>query len=97
MFKKKIKRECWNIDYSFIKWINEHLKVYLKEASKKIDLTYYKFTYKGITYTQEEIIELMINISDYLIDNYFNNDDEVYSKTNKLLDLFSLSFHSLWW
>ena len=36
--KKKLKEECWSLDYSFIVWLNQHLKVYLQDAQKIVNL-----------------------------------------------------------
>ena len=58
--KKTIKRECWDLDYSLIKWLNEHLKVYYSEAVRMVDLGFHKFNYKGVEYTEEQIIIRMI-------------------------------------
>ena len=41
--KKKISKECWNLDSEFFKWLEIRLKTYLKEAGKYVDLKYYKF------------------------------------------------------
>ena len=61
--KKKISKECWDLDSAFLKWLKEHLIVYLKEASKVVDLNWYKFQYKGEELTQEQIIKKNINSS----------------------------------
>ena len=61
--KKKISKECWDLDSAFLKWLKEHLIVYLKEASKVVDLNWHKFQYKGEELTQEQIIKKNINSS----------------------------------
>ena len=61
--KKKIRKECWDLDSAFLKWLKEHLIVYLKEASKVVDLNWHKFQYKGEELTQEQIIKKNINSS----------------------------------
>ena len=93
--KSKLSQECWNIDYSFIKWLNKHLKVYKKEA--KIDLNYHKFTFKNKEYTQLELIDKMIDLSNYLIKEYYGAEEELYDKSDELLDIFKTTFYSLWW
>ena len=93
---KKLSRECWNIDYSFIKWLNKHLKVYLKEASKVIDLEWKKYKYCGVEYTLKSAIERMIYLSDKLTNDYYVVND-VCDYTDELLDLFRLVFYDLWW
>lgn len=100
MFRKKkeiIREECWNIDYSFIKWLRPRLEIYKEDASKCIDLEFHKFTYKDIEYSQLELIDRMIELLLFLEDNYYDISEEVVTKTYELLDLFSLTFRSLWW
>lgn len=57
--KKKIKRECWNLDDAFYNWLLEHLRVYLKDASI-IDLDYRILTVDEVSLTQREAIEHII-------------------------------------
>ena len=45
--KKKISRECWNLNYSFILWLKDRLPIYVKEAGQIVDLEYHIFNYKG--------------------------------------------------
>ena len=58
--KKRIKRECWNLDDTFYSWLLEHLKVYLKDASIIIDLDYRILTVDDTSLTQREAIEHII-------------------------------------
>lgn len=92
--------ECYNLDYTFIKWINSRFKTYLKQVSGIVDLEYHTFTYKRKKYTQKEIIERIIYLSDELLndDNYYNNDtQEGYVMTYEMLDLFKLVYWDMWW
>ena len=97
---KKISKECWNLDYELIKWLNTHLKVYKKEASKIVDLEFYKFTYKKKEYTQLEILDRLIEITDYLLDiDYFIIEvpELVNKNKNEMYDLLKLVHWNLWW
>ena len=58
--KRKINRECWNLDNTFYSWLLEHLKVYLKDASIIIDLDYRILTVDDTSLTQREAIEHII-------------------------------------
>lgn len=58
--KRKIKRECWNLDNTFYSWLLEHLKVYLKDASIIIDLDYRILTVDDTSLTQREAIKHII-------------------------------------
>ena len=98
--KKKLKQETYSLDYSLIEWLNEHLKIYLKETEGIIDLTFHKFTYKKQEYTQIEIVNRLIEITDYLLDddNYFwGNDKEKKRLVKEMYDLLKLIHFYLWW
>ena len=45
-------RECFNLNDSFDYWLYVHLKEYFKQANKRIDLTFHKFTVPTITITK---------------------------------------------
>ena len=30
---EKMEEECWNVDLSLVKWLNEHLKFFKEEAN----------------------------------------------------------------
>ena len=97
--KKTISKECWNLDYELVKWLNEHLKVYRKEAIKVVNLEFYKFEYKKKEYTQLEILDRLIDITNTLLEtDYFDCD---VNKTNKLknemYDLLKEIHWQLWW
>lgn len=100
--KKKLKEECWNLDYSLVVWLNEHLRVYLEDADKVIDLAYYKFDYEGETYTLKEIIIKLIAITDYLKDKHFadssSEDLEITErKKDEMYDILKMIHYYLWW
>lgn len=97
--KKTISKECWNLDYELVKWLNEHLKVYREEAIKVVNLEFYKFEYKKKEYTQLEILDRLIDITNTLLEtDYFDCD---VTKTNKLknemYDLLKEIHWQLWW
>lgn len=94
--EKKIYKECYDLDYSFIKWLNIRLKIYLKGASNIIDLTFYKFEFNGKIYTQEELIKKMIKLSDEILLADFH-DEDCYKKIDDLLEIWKLVFHVMWW
>ncbi len=102
--KKKLTKSTWSLEWYFLKWLNEHVKAYKKEASKVVDLTYHKFDYNGVTYTQEQLIDRLIELSDGLIlghryfsfENDFSNKS-IINETNELLDIWKLVFFAMWW
>ena len=94
--KKTIKKECWNLDYELVKWINQHFKTYYNEAIKNIDLSYYKFKYKGTQYTQEQIIVLIIEITGELLNKYFYQKDNNPELVKEMYDLLKLVHWTMW-
>lgn len=53
----KLREDCFNLGYSFYKWLLERLLVFREEL---VDLDYYIFEYGGEEYTQGNLIELLI-------------------------------------
>ena len=97
--KKKLQEECWNLDYSFLLWLHKRLPIYLEGAGKIVNLEYHKFQYQGEEYTQLQLINRMIDILNYLIeeDRYYDWEQDTALKTKELLEIFSLVFGTLWW
>ena len=99
--KKTMSEECWNLDYELIKWLNEHLKVYLKDASTTVDLEYWKFDYKDKNYTQKEIIEILIKDTDYMLVDWweqcFSDSEKMENTKNEIYDLLKLVHFVMWW
>lgn len=100
---KNIHEECWNIDYELIKWLNEHLKVYIQDCN--VDLDCEKFTYKGKEKTFREVLNRLIEITDILYNNgeyIFDNIGNLTIKQtnnlkNEMYDLLKLVHWQLWW
>ena len=95
--KRKISKECWNLDYAFYEWLNEHLKVYKKEASKIVDLEYHKFEYNGREWTQIEIIDHLIFLTGQVILDYFDWGDFSTEYKERIHDLWKIVCESMWW
>jgi hypothetical protein len=94
--------ETWNLDYEFIKWINTRFKKYKELATEIVDLEEYKFKYNGKTYTQLQIIDRIIEITDYMIKNdYFeitwSEDGYLNDLKNEMFDLLKAVFPAMWW
>ena len=94
--------ECWNLDWAFIKWLNSRLKIYKKGASKIVNLEYHKFIYEDKEYTQLELIDKLIDITNWFIDNEIFNfvweePEKAEKKKNEMMDIFKLIYWSLWW
>lgn len=99
--KNSIKRECWNLDNELIKWLNEHLKVYLKNAGKNIDLTFHTFWIDDKQVTQEQAIERLVEITNYLKNHNFNwtIDDakNMILLKDEMYNILKEIHFSLWW
>ena len=96
IYKKKLSEECWDLDLAFLKWLQERLPVFLKDAGQIVDLTYYKFTYNNIEYTQKDLITHMIELVNEAID--MDMYDEKYSViVDEILDLWKMVFYCMWW
>ena len=91
--------ETWNLDYEFIKWINSRFKKYKELASKIVDLEDHKFTYKRKKYTQLELIDKVIELSDTLLASYwvYEDDFDKYGIANEIFDIFKTIFWAMWW
>lgn len=93
--------ECWNLDWEFIKWVNVRLKQYKYDASKVVDLESHKFRYKGRKYTQLELINKVIRITEEIKkeDNFYNynNFENINKKKNEMFDILKIIFWTLWW
>lgn len=94
--KKTIKKECWNLDYNLTKWLNEHLKIYKEDANEIVDLEFYKFNYKNKEYTQLQIIDRLIDITDYLLAD-IDSATKMEEYKNEMYDLLKLIHWTLWW
>lgn len=88
--------ETWNLNYEFIKWVNSRFKKYKELASKIVDLENHKFTYKRKKYTQLELIDKVIELSDEYIDSDFF-EDKLDQIKNEIFDIFKLVFWTMWW
>ena len=102
MFKKirqkELEQECWNLDHSFILWLDKHLKQYYKDASRHVDLEYHKIKYNKVEYTLKDLIQKMIKITSYLRedDNYYYTE-KTEEKMMELMDILKLTICYLWW
>ena len=96
--KKKISKECYELDASFLDWLRVRLPVYLREASTIIDLDWRRFKYKGEELTQRQLIERMIYLLKIIEGKDFWDGKEEYEEPcNEILEIWSTVFHAMWW
>ena len=67
-----------------------------------VDLEYYKFEYKDKIYTQLQVIDRIIELTDYIIDNNYyemmwSDIEHLEAMKNEIFDLFKISFSAMWW
>lgn len=96
---KKLKEECWNVNYELESWLNEHLKIFLEDASKHIDLKFHKFDYKDEVYTLEDLIIKLIGITEYLKTYHFEFDayEKLDQYKNDMYEILNMIHFYLWW
>lgn len=107
--KKKLSEECWNLDFELIEWLNKHLKVFVEECPTVIDLEFHKYKYKNKEYTQLEIVNRLIEITDMLLsDEPYSSGDynnlitvkdvkRINARKNEMYDLLKLVHWELGW
>ena len=94
--------ETWNLNYEFILWLNSRFKKYREQAIKMVDLEYYRFEYKDNVYTQLQVIDRIIELTDYIINNDYyemmwSDAEHLEAMKNEIFDLFKMSFGAMWW
>ena len=94
--------ETCTLNYDFILWLNSRFKKYREQAIKMVDLEYYKFEYKDKIYTQLQIIDRIIELTDYIINNDYyemmwSDIEHLEAMKNEIFDLFKISFSAMWW
>lgn len=91
--------ECWNLDYEFIKWVNSRFKKYREQA--KIDLSFHKFVFKRKTYTQGELIDKIIYLTDEYIkltnNSWWEHELALMTLVEEILDIFKILYWAMWW
>ena len=89
-------REVYNLDYTWHLWLYEHLRLYL-QVSDGIP-TINEFKYKENIYTQEEIIQMILDRLSLELgpDNSWNKSEENVAYVKEIEDLWFLVCSSLW-
>lgn len=101
--RKKISKECWNLNYELIYWLNQHLKIYLKEASRVIALERNIDIYNGKEYNEKQLIEKLIELTEPLIDaDYFfgyktEDINDIQDRVSEMYDILKVIHFRLWW
>lgn len=88
-------RETWNLNYTFNLWLYERLKMYKEYAD--IDLDYHKFEYEGIEYTQNQMIDMILERLRTSFEPEFDDcNEEDYNYIVDTIKMFYIIYGSLW-
>lgn len=89
-------RDTFNMDMTLIVWLYERLRYFQDEASKMIDLTYYKFSIDGEKLTQRECIDRMVtDCKTILLDD--DVTEKTWRTTEDLFKILSKVYWTMWW
>ena len=89
-------RETWCMDFTFYLWLYERLKMFLEIAP--IDFEYHTYVYKGNTYTQKQLIDMMIErLEFYFKPEYTGFDNEQYKYVSEIEEIWAVVLRDMWW
>ena len=94
--KKKIRKECWNLDSAFVNWLNIRLKIYKHDAGKIVNLEYHKFDYDGKEWTQLELIDKLIHLTDEMKHTDTWNTNYI-PLLNQICEIWKELIPAMWW
>ena len=76
--------------------LRKRLPVYLKDAGKIVDLSYYELNWNGTEYTQEELIKVLIEkVRD--AKNDYHGDDKARKAMQDVLEIWKIICPAMWW
>lgn len=86
-------RETWNLDSIFAEWLYSHLMMYRETCI--VNLSFYKWTFQGKEYTQEEAINVICKLcKNYILDC---DDKENIVGLQNATRLFADILPAMWW
>ena len=89
-------RESWNLDLSFRLWLYERLKYFLEVAP--ISLDYHIFEYQGEDYTQEQLINMILERLEFSFKPSYNDlDYKQLDYVNEAAHMWALVMPAMWW
>ena len=101
-------RDTWSLDFTFYMWLYERLKAYVDIAGSFVDITSrYDFEYKGETYSQLDLINILECKLEDIIKGEFDDDfansyyGEECVNRNELIkeicEIWGILLPSMWW
>lgn len=89
-------RETWELFHTFMEWLYEHVKMFLDVNI--IDLDFHKFEYKGEQYTQQQMIDMLLeNLEALLKISDPDFEPKYWECYNNVLDIWKIIAPAMWW
>lgn len=92
-------RETWNMGTTFMEWLYSHLKMY--DEINIVNTSYHTFEFQGKTYTQQELMDLIMEKCEYFLLNqdkpYLNLENKAYEEAKIAIQAFAEVFPAMWW
>ena len=89
-------RETWDLEISFRLWLYERLKMYLDRNC--VNLEYHKFEFKGKEYTQQQMIDMMLERLEFSFKEDYNDyDPKQYAYVNEIEEIWTIVVGAMWW
>ena len=92
-------RETWNMGTTFIEWLYSHLKMY--DEVNIVNTNYHTFEFQGKTYTQQELMDLIMEKCEYFLLNQdkpdLNLENKAYEEAKIAIQAFAEVFPAMWW
>lgn len=91
-------RETWSLDFSFYLWLYERLKMFKEVANKVVNLEFHKFEYEYKTYTQLELIDLLIKKLEFRLSSDYDDSNELHTKySDDIAEIWKIILPAMWW
>lgn len=90
--------ETWSLDSAFVEWLYSRLKMFMERADGFIDLSHYKFQFKGKEINQRDAINYIIDV----LEQWLMDEDKSFSSGNndrliEAVKLFADILPAMWW
>lgn len=89
-------RELWDMDYTWRLWLYEHLMAFKEHTD--MDLDCQEFCYRGNTYTQRQLIDMMLErLKVYFDTNSYEPDKTQREYVAEIEDIWAVVFSAMWY
>lgn len=90
-------RDTWSLDYTMVELLYERLKMFMEYADEFINLEYHTFVIDDEDYTQKELIEEMIVLSERLIKDEDVGFEESADIKARIWLIWHVVHPAMWW